>query len=51
MSFVERLRRVPPGWWVALFAFALILPRLGSFGFWDPWELKLAERARDIAHS
>ncbi|HJX51673.1 MAG TPA: glycosyltransferase family 39 protein [Polyangia bacterium] len=51
MSFVERLRRVPPGWWVALFAIALILPRLGSFGFWDPWELKLAERARDIAHS
>lgn len=51
MSFVERLRRVPPGWWVALFAIALILPRLGSFGFWDPWELKLAERARDIARS
>jgi hypothetical protein len=51
MSFVERLRRVPPGWWVALFALALILPGLGSFGFWDPWELKLAERARDIAHS
>jgi hypothetical protein len=51
MSFVERLRRVPPGWWVALLAIALILPRLGSFGFWDPWELKLAERARDIAHS
>jgi hypothetical protein len=51
MSFVERLRRVPPGWWVALFALALILPRLGSFGFWDPWELKLAERARDIARS
>jgi hypothetical protein len=51
MSFLERLRRVPPGWWVALFALALVLPRLGSFGFWDPWELKLAERARDIAHS
>jgi hypothetical protein len=51
MSFVQRVRRVPPGWWVALFALALILPRLGSFGFWDPWELKLAERARDIAQS
>jgi len=51
MSFVERLRRVPPGILVALFAIALILPRLGSFGFWDPWELKLAEHARDIAHS
>jgi hypothetical protein len=51
MSFLERLRRVPPGWWVALFALVLILPRLGSFGFWDPWELKLAERARDIAQS
>lgn len=26
----------------------LILPGLGSFGFWDPWELGLADRARDI---
>ena len=32
---------------MALFACALILPNL-SFGFWDPFELKVAERAREI---
>jgi len=51
MSFIERLRRIPPIWWIALFAVVLVLPRLGSFGFWDPWELKIAEHARDIASS
>jgi len=51
MSFFEKLRRIPPVWWIALFAVALVLPRLGSFGFWDPWELKIAEHARDIAES
>jgi hypothetical protein len=49
MSFIEKLRRIPPVWWIALFAVVLVLPRLGSFGFWDPWELKLAEHARDMA--
>lgn len=48
MSIVERLRRVSPGTWTALFAVALLLPTLGSFGFWDPWELNIAERARDV---
>ena len=48
---VDKLRRVPPLAWVALFAAALILPNLGSFGFWDPWELNLADRARDVAKS
>ena len=51
MSFIERLRRIPPIWWIALFAVVLVLPRLGSFGFWDPWELKIAEHARDMASS
>ena len=51
MKLVERLRRISPIWWVAIFAIVLILPGLGSFGFWDPWELKLAERARDMARS
>jgi 4-amino-4-deoxy-L-arabinose transferase-like glycosyltransferase len=51
MSFIERLRRIPPIWWIALFAVVLVLPRLGSFGFWDPWELKIAEHARDLASS
>jgi hypothetical protein len=51
MSFIEKLRRIPAVWWIALFAVVLVLPRLGSFGFWDPWELKIAEHARDMAAS
>jgi hypothetical protein len=51
MSLIEKLRRIPPIWWIVLFAVALVLPRLGSFGFWDPWELKIAEHARDMASS
>lgn len=51
MSFIEKLRRIPPVWWILFFALVLVLPRLGSFGFWDPWELKIAERARDMAAS
>jgi hypothetical protein len=49
MNLIERLRRIQPVWWIAFFAVALVLPRLGSFGFWDPWELKVAEHARDMA--
>jgi hypothetical protein len=48
---VDEVRRVPPWAWALLFAIALCLPRLGRFGFWDPWELKLAEQARDVARS
>ncbi len=51
MSLVEKLRRVPPVWWILIFAAVLVLPRLGSFGFWDPWELKVAQQARDMALS
>ena len=54
-GFVARLfteaRRVPLWWWALAFAVLLCLPRLARFGFWDPWELKLAEQARDIARS
>jgi hypothetical protein len=51
MSFADRLRRVPPAGWVAILAAALILPGLGSFGFWDPWELGIADRARALSRS
>jgi hypothetical protein len=47
----EGLRRVPPWGWALLFSVALCLPRLGGFGLWDPWELKLADHAREIARS
>jgi hypothetical protein len=43
------LRRFPPWAWALLFAVVLCLPGLRNFGFWDPWELKLAEQARDVA--
>lgn len=48
MSFSERIRRIPAVAWAGLFAVALLLPSIGSTGFWDPWELTLAERARDM---
>jgi len=35
--------RVPPLGWVLLVGAALLLPRLGSFGFWEPWEARLAD--------
>ncbi len=47
----EASRRVPTWGWALLFAAALCLPGLARFGFWDPWELKLAEQARDVAAS
>ena len=46
-----RARRVPPWAWTLAFALALCLPRLGSFGFWDPSELKIADQAREIERS
>jgi hypothetical protein len=47
----DQLRRVPLWGWALLFSLALCLPRLGGFGFWDPWELKIADQAREMARS
>jgi hypothetical protein len=47
---VDEAARVP-GWaWALFFAGLLCLAGL-RFGFWDPWELKLAEQARDVSAS
>jgi 4-amino-4-deoxy-L-arabinose transferase-like glycosyltransferase len=35
--------RVPPLGWVLLAAAAFLLFRLGSFGFWEPWEARLGD--------
>lgn len=51
MTWIQRLARVPASWWVAGLALLLVLPGLGGFGFWDPWELGLADRARDLARA
>ena len=52
---MDRLRaaigRVPTWAWALAFSLALCLPRLGSSGFWDPSELKLAEQAREISRT
>ena len=46
---MDRLRRVPAWAWALLVSVALVLPRLGAFGLWEPWELTLAEQARQTA--
>jgi hypothetical protein len=48
VSLRKTLASVPAWGWALLFSLAICLPRLGSFGFWDPAELKLADQARDI---
>jgi hypothetical protein len=48
---MEKLRRVPFWGWALLFSLAICLPRLGRFGFWDPWELKIADQAREMVRS
>ncbi|HVR01093.1 MAG TPA: glycosyltransferase family 39 protein, partial [Polyangia bacterium] len=45
------LRAVPEWGWALLFALVICLPRLGAFGFWDPFELKLADQARDMVRA
>jgi 4-amino-4-deoxy-L-arabinose transferase-like glycosyltransferase len=34
---------------LAALALALFFPRLGSFGFWDPYEVRVADAARNVA--
>ena len=34
---------------LAALALVLFFPRLGSFGFWDPYEIKIADAARNVA--
>jgi len=48
---LDELARLPTWVWVLAFAVLLCLAGLSRFGFWDPWELKLAEQARDVARS
>jgi hypothetical protein len=49
---IERALASVPEWgWALLFALVICLPRLGTFGFWDPWELKLADQAREMARA
>jgi hypothetical protein len=36
---------------VALVGLLLFVPRLGSFGFWDPYEIRVADAARIVAQS
>jgi 4-amino-4-deoxy-L-arabinose transferase-like glycosyltransferase len=45
------VNRVPPVGWVLLLAALLLLPRLGAFGFWEPWEARLAESSSGVAVS
>ena len=48
---LDELGRVPAWAWVLAFALLLCVAGLSRFGFWDPWELKIAEQARDVARS
>ena len=36
---------------VALLAFAILFPRLGHFGLWDPQEITIADQARELART
>jgi hypothetical protein len=43
---------IPQRWYAALVAalgVLLFVPRLGSFGFWDPYEIRVADAARIVA--
>src|SRR5262245_51872014 len=42
------MKRVPAWLWVALLGAILYLPRLGSFGIWDPYEIRYADAARQL---
>lgn len=38
-------------WLLLLLGAVLFLPRLGSFGLWDPYEVRIAEAAREMAQT
>ena len=52
---LDPLRRAvqdrPPWIWVLILGAALILPQLGTFGLWDPAEIRQADVARELAES
>jgi hypothetical protein len=50
-GFGRALRSVPLWGWALLFSLVVCLVRLGAFGFWDPYELKLADQARDMVRA
>src|SRR5262245_49574286 len=43
------MRKIPGSLLVLLLGVVLFLPRLGSFGLWDPYEIKYADAARELA--
>lgn len=47
---MDKLRKVPAWCWVLVFGAAIAFMRVGG-GFWEPWELKIAEQAHAIANS
>jgi 4-amino-4-deoxy-L-arabinose transferase-like glycosyltransferase len=42
------LRRAAPYLLIVAVGLLILLPRLGQFGFWDPWEPKYAETVREM---
>jgi hypothetical protein len=45
------LEKIPTWGWALLFSILICLPRLGAFGFWDPYELKIADQAREMVRA
>jgi hypothetical protein len=43
------MRRIPAWAWVLLLGAVLFLPRLGAHGLWDPYEIRFADTARELA--
>jgi 4-amino-4-deoxy-L-arabinose transferase-like glycosyltransferase len=50
MNDDSSLRRWYPAL-IALVGLALFVPRLGAFGFWDPYEIRVADAARVVSTS
>jgi 4-amino-4-deoxy-L-arabinose transferase-like glycosyltransferase len=43
------IARLPAWAWVLVLGAVLLLPRLGGFGLWDPYEIKYADQATRVA--